>query len=92
MDCTTVKQGLECVFMTKTGCSFNGGVCHPIVELCSGCSRASEFPSGWYCTACPEPSIKWRNGKCNLATNTTKETKTENAKINPLKASKRKGR
>jgi hypothetical protein len=92
MVCTTVKESLECIFMTKKGCSFNGGGCHPIVEDCHGCNRASEFSSGWYCTACPDPSVKWKNGDCNFATHVTKETQVKNAKINPLKASKRKGR
>jgi hypothetical protein len=78
--------------MTKKGCSFNGGVCHPIVEECHGCSRASEFVSGWYCTAYPDPSIKWKNGTCNFATHVAKEAEVNNTKINPLKASKRKAR
>lgn len=92
MVCTSVKKGLECIFMTKKGCSFNGGGCHPTVEDCHGCSRASEFSSGWYCTACPDPLVKWKNGNCNFATHTTKENQTKSTKINPLKASKRKGR
>jgi len=92
MVCTSVKQGLECIFMTKKGCSFNGGGCHPTVEECNGCSRASEFSSGWYCTACPDPSVKWKNGDCNFATHVAKETQIKNTKINPLKASKRRGR
>nr|HID12728.1 hypothetical protein [Anaerolineae bacterium] len=29
---------------------------------------ATEFSSGWYCTAYPDPSAKWRNGNCNFAT------------------------
>jgi hypothetical protein len=92
MVCTTVKESLECIFMTKKGCSFNGGGCHQIVEDCHGCNRASEFSSGWYCTACPDPSVKWKNGDCNFATHVTKETQVKNAKINPLKASKRNAR
>ena len=92
MVCTTVKDSMECVFMTKKGCSFNGGGCHPIVEECNGCSRASEFSTGWYCTAYPDPSIKWKNGNCNFATHVAKEAEVKNSKINPLKASKRKGR
>lgn len=92
MVCTTVKEGLECIFMTKKGCSFNGGSCHPTVEECNGCSRASEFYSGWYCTACPDPLVKWKNGDCNFATHITKENQVKSTKINPLKASKRKAR
>ena len=92
MVCTSAKEGLECIFMTKKGCSFNGGTCHQIKEECNGCNRASEFSSGWYCTACPDPSTKWKNGSCNLATHVVKESKAKNTKINPLKASKRKGR
>jgi hypothetical protein len=84
--------GKNAKIFASDGCSFNGGGCHPIVEDCHGCNRASEFSSGWYCTACPDPSVKWKNGDCNFATHVTKETQVKNAKINPLKASKRKGR
>ncbi|MBW2436990.1 MAG: PxxKW family cysteine-rich protein, partial [Deltaproteobacteria bacterium] len=35
---------------------------------------------------------KWKNGNCNLATHVTIESKKAKAKINPLKASKRKSR
>ncbi len=92
MDCLTVKPGVECVFMTKEGCSFNGGTCHQAVEACDGCNRTSEHSSGWYCMACPDPSQKWKNGKCNLATHVKEEIKVETAKLNPLKASKRNAR
>lgn len=92
MLCTTVKKDVECVFMTKKGCTFNGGCCHPVVEDCHGCDRAAEFSSGWYCTACPEPAAKWRNGLCNLASHIAKEAQAAQNKLNPLKASKRKGR
>ena len=90
MNCTSVKEGSECIFMTRKGCSFNRGACQPIVEECRGCSRASGFSSGWYCTACPDPSVKWKYGNCNFATHLTKETGIKDTKINPLKASKRK--
>lgn len=89
MVCTTVRKGLECPFMTADGCSYNGGICQEIIEQCSGCNRSREYASGWYCTACPDPSLKWKNGKCNLATNIVAETTKKNSKINPLKASKR---
>ena len=92
MDCATVKSGVECVFMTKKGCSFNGGICHPAVEACDGCNRTIQYSEAWYCTSCPDPSIKWKNGRCNLATHVKGEIKTEKIKLNPLKASKRGGR
>ncbi len=92
MDCTTVKSGMECVFMTKKGCSFNGGTCHFIVEDCQGCNRTAEYPAGWYCDACPDPSIKWKHGRCNLATHVKSSVKNDKIKINPLKASKRNAR
>jgi hypothetical protein len=78
--------------MTKKGCAFNGGKCHQIVERCNGCNRTSEFASGWYCAACPDPSVRWKTGRCNLATHVRDEGKVTNTKINPLKASKRGGR
>ena len=75
--------------MTAAGCSYNGGICHPIVEQCNGCNRTSELATGWYCTACPDPSIKWKNGTCNLASHISASVAENKAKINPLKASKR---
>lgn len=89
MDCTTVKEGVECFFMSKKGCQFNGGTCHTVVEQCKGCARAQEFPTGTYCTSFPDPAAKWRFGTCNMATHLKTEKQTKNGKINPLKASKR---
>ena len=89
MICTTIRNGKECAFMSASGCSYNGGFCHETTENCNGCNRASEFSAGWYCTACPEPSLKWKNGNCNLASHVTQETVTNKQKINPIKASKR---
>ena len=89
MVCTTAKEGLECPFMTANGCSFNGGICHEIIEPCQGCNRKTEHTSGWYCTACPDPSVRWKNGNCNLATHLTSASAKGKSKVNPLKASKR---
>lgn len=89
MICETVRKGSECAFMTAKGCSYNGGTCREIVEKCDGCSRTTQMESGWYCTACPEPSMKWKIGNCNLATHLKTEEKATKQKINPLKASKR---
>jgi Family of unknown function (DUF6811) len=89
MLCTTIREGKECPFMTAQGCSYNGGLCYEIVEKCNGCNRAEEFSSKWYCTACPEPSIRWKNGVCNMASHVKAESAKKSAKVNPLKASKR---
>jgi len=89
MNCTTIKEGMECPFMSTDGCSYNGGICHQVVEQCQGCNRGSEFSSGWYCTACPEPVVKWKNGNCNLASHVSSASTASKTKINPLKASKR---
>jgi hypothetical protein len=89
MVCTTVRQGSECIFMSKRGCQFNGGSCQPIVDQCDGCQRIIEIPTGKYCMSFPDPSIKWKNGVCNMATHVKIDNKTGNNKINPLKASKR---
>ena len=90
MVCSTVKEGIECAFMGKTGCKFNGGSCHPIVEQCEGCQKILDVPTGKYCMIFPDPAIKWRLGTCSMATHVTasKDTKA-NGKLNPLKASKR---
>ncbi len=89
MVCATIKKGTACAFMTTKGCSYNGGICHQIVEQCSGCNRRAEHNSGWYCSACPDPSRKWKNGNCNLATHVSAANASSQVKINPLKASKR---
>jgi hypothetical protein len=89
MICQTIRKGSDCGFMTAKGCGYNGGVCREVIESCTGCNRAAQLESGWYCNACPEPAIKWKNGNCNLATHITATAVTAKAKINPLKASKR---
>ncbi len=89
MICTTVKNGVDCPLMTARGCGYTGGSCHPVVEQCNGCKRVNEYDSGLYCTACPEPAVKWKNGNCNLASHVTAAETGAKTKINPLKASKR---
>jgi len=89
MVCTTVKEGIECSFMKKNGCQFNGGSCNQIVEQCEGCQKVIEGPSGKYCMIFPDPAIKWRLGNCNMATHMKVSSEKKNGKVNPLKASKR---
>ena len=92
MVCNTIRPGVECPFMKASGCSYNGGVCHQIVEQCQGCNRTVEFSTGWYCTACPEPSSKWQRGNCNMASHVSMAVADNKQKINPIKASKRGGK
>lgn len=92
MECSTIKKGKECAFMTAKGCGYNGGCCHEVVEQCKGCNRSTELSSGWYCASCPEPALKWKNGNCNLATHISTVSTAAKQKINPLKASKRASR
>lgn len=89
MICQTTKKGVDCFFMNATGCTYNGGTCYQIVEQCVGCEKIQEFPSGKFCTAYPQPELKWKNGPCNFATHVKREVKEEKI-INALKASKRK--
>jgi Family of unknown function (DUF6811) len=90
MVCTSVKEGLDCFFMSSQGCQFNGGTCHAIVEQCEGCQKSQAFPTGNYCLVFPDPAAKWRVGKCNMATHLKETVSKTNGKLNPLKASKRK--
>lgn len=92
MLCTTVRNNVECPFMTKGGCSYEGGVCKPIVEQCEGCGKIVEYASEKYCTSAPEPAVKWKNGNCNMATHVVTTVAEKKQKINPIKASKRGGR
>lgn len=90
MLCTTTKNGSECGFMSKKGCSYAAGTCLPIVDNCNGCARIMVLEAGSYCSACPDPAAKWKRGVCNLATHVAAEQKTaDGGKLNPLKASKR---
>lgn len=92
MVCTTVRQGENCVFMKTNGCSYDNGICRETIEKCDGCNRKIEFSSAWYCSAYPNPVSKWKNGDCNLASHVTAKTVASKTKLNPLKASKRKGK
>jgi len=89
MVCETMKRGIECIFMKKTGCSYNGGKCYPTVENCDGCSRVLEFETGLYCATFPYPAQKWQKGTCPMSSHVKRAQKVEEQKINPLKASKR---
>lgn len=89
MICTTIRKESECVFMTKSGCSYEGGVCKPIIEQCNGCNRIIKLETGEFCMSAPEPSAKWKLGICNIATHAKVEVAENKVKVNPLKASKR---
>ncbi|MBM4310734.1 MAG: hypothetical protein FJ119_07300 [Deltaproteobacteria bacterium] len=91
MICETTKKGVDCLFMSKQGCSYKDNTCKPVVEQCTGCEKAQEFAGGTYCAAYPEPALKWKTGKCNFATHIKREAKKEKV-INALKASKRKAK
>ena len=88
MICETVKKGVDCAFMSKKGCGFIGGSCHPVVEQCGECSKIFDYESGKYCKIYPEPKSKWLRGNCPTASHIKMEI-SEAQKINPLKASKR---
>lgn len=89
MICQTTKQGIECFFMSKSGCGYNGGTCIQIVAQCDSCEKITDFPSGKYCRAYPQPELKWKNGTCNFASHIKREVKQDKI-VNALKASKRK--
>ena len=89
MLCQTTKSGLECGFMTKKGCGFNGGSCLAIIDKCEGCAKIVACETGQYCRVYPDPTGKWRTGKCPTATHIKIEVAETTQKINPLKASKR---
>lgn len=91
MQCQTVQPGNECTFWSKQGCVFEGHSCQNIVEECEGCERIAEGTIGKVCSVAPAPKTKWANELklCNFATHRRLEIKTEELKINPLKASKK---
>jgi hypothetical protein len=86
LKCETVRNGFECILMTRKGCAVDG--CSPIVEECEGCKKIGEYDGTMYCNAFIYPHNCWKNGACVLATNLEK-TVSAKAKLNPIKASKR---
>ncbi|NIA08542.1 MAG: hypothetical protein GWP10_01885 [Nitrospiraceae bacterium] len=93
MECTTVRPGVQCRFMSKKGCTYIGGVCLEIVEQCKGCARVVQYGGKEFCSVYPDPAARWRGGICNFATHVKRESKkVEGKKINPLKAAKRASR
>ena len=90
MQCQTVRPGVECFFWKKSGCSFPSGQCNTIIDKCEGCKHILEFEGSNFCKTYPDPSSKWINIECHLATHVKRaEKKVEAKSINPLKASKR---
>ena len=67
----------------------SAGVFSPVVEDCEGCERVVDVQGGKYCYAYANPAAKWRLGLCNFATHKKVELAVGQAKVNPLKASKR---
>jgi hypothetical protein len=67
--------------MAKSGCGFIGGSCRVIADKCEGCDRVKAFGDQKYCATFPDPNVRWRAGKCNMATHIKVETKTEAAKV-----------
>jgi len=88
MLCQTVKNGLECAFMSKKGCGYFGGSCREIIDKCLECGKIIEYETKKYCSVYPDPASKWLNGRCPTATHIKLEIKESTQKINPLKASK----
>ena len=91
MECSLVKPGYDCNFMTKSGCGFGAAseTCHEVVAECEGCERVHDWPGGKYCMTFASPASKWATGICNFATHKKVERAQTSKKINPLKASKK---
>lgn len=89
IECVTIKPGIQCSFMRKTGCSFNGGACREVAEQCEGCGYVTEYENGKYCQLYADPAMKWIFGRCNFATHVKTEIQASAQRLNPLKASKR---
>ena len=81
MNC--VREISVCPHLIKDKCVYKDG-CQPVIDKCEGCAKVIDG----YCGTYPEPSLKWKNGDCNFATNIVREIKSKK-KINPIKASRR---
>lgn len=74
--------------MTPEGMQYNGAIFQPIIDKCEGCARVREFEGQNFCSSYPMPTAKWSLGTCNFSTH-ARATQAAQAKVNPLKASKR---
>ena len=74
---------------TPEGMLYKGAVFHPVIDKCEGCARIRDFEGAQYCSSYPLPNAKWSMGICNFATHAKVSTGGAQAKVNPLKASKR---
>ena len=79
---------LENATKTADGVMLNGFLLKPIVDQCNGCDRVRDFENEQFCSSYPNPANKWSYGRCNFATHAKMEVAAQ-AKVNPLKASKR---
>ena len=79
---------LENAVRTPEGVKVKNFILSPCVEQCSGCEHVREFESEQFCSSYPDPAMKWSGGRCNFATHMKTQTASQ-AKVNPLKASKR---
>ncbi len=90
MICTILKEELDCIFMARQGCTYNGGHCEPVVQACDGCNHIVRIDDDLFCRSSASPASKWNQGVCNFATHVVAEIANGNGKkVNPLKASKR---
>lgn len=74
---------------TSDGMLYKGAVFHPVIDKCEGCGRIRDFEGAQYCSSYPLPTAKWSLGVCNFATHAKANAGSGQAKVNPLKASKR---
>jgi len=54
-----LKEEIDCVFMTRQGCNYNGGHCDPVVQACEVCGHIKEVDEEYCCVTSANPSAKW---------------------------------
>lgn len=64
----------------------------PTTEKCEGCTNVVAEGEEKHCRIYRDPAFMWRDDSCRMATHLVRKAETTDAKINPLKASKRASR
>lgn len=66
----------------------------PVIDKCEGCTNIVADGEAKHCRVYRDPSFMWREGEehCLMASHIEKKAAATDAKINPLKASKRASR
>ncbi|MFA5395313.1 MAG: hypothetical protein WC346_04765 [Methanogenium sp.] len=89
MICKTNRPGRSCILWDKKNDKCNSSICEKASDECKNCKHVCD---DGYCNKFISPSAKWKIlGGCPMDTNKIVKEEIKH-KLNPIKASKKKGK